>query len=67
LKPNHIKFIHPKIEKDATLVLIHAKKGSKSICKVLPPFYMYDDDGELSIEVSKINQKSKTKSLKWEN
>jgi len=67
LKVNDIKFIYPKQDKEASLVIIHAKKGSKSICKVLPPFYMYEKDGSLSLHVNKINQKSKTKSLIWED
>ncbi len=39
-KVNHMRFVHTKEHKDASLILIHAKKSSKSLCKILPPVYM---------------------------
>lgn len=56
-KVNHLRFVHTKENKEASLVLIHAKKSSKSLCKVLPPVYMD------SKEVQNIYKNTKTKSL----
>lgn len=62
LKPTCMRFVHTKKSKDASLVLIEAKKDSKSLLKVLAPLYMYDDAHELTQEVAEIYKKSKTKS-----
>ena len=56
-KVNHMRFVHTKESKDASLVLIHAKKSSKSLCKILPPMYMN------SKEVEAIYNNTKTQSL----
>ncbi|NOX15585.1 MAG: methyltransferase [Epsilonproteobacteria bacterium] len=40
-KVNEIKFIHVNYEKLASLVMIYAKRESKSLCKVLPPLILY--------------------------
>jgi len=55
-KVNKIRFVHTKQSKDASLVLIHAKKSSKSLCKIPPPLYMCGD------EIEDIYKKSATKS-----
>ncbi|MDA7848250.1 methyltransferase, partial [Sulfurospirillum sp.] len=56
-KVNHLRFVHTKKNKEASLVLIHAKKSSKSLCKIFPPVYMD------SKEVEDIYKNTKTKSL----
>jgi len=60
-KVNEMRFVHTKTSKEASLVLIHAKKSSKSLCKILPPLYMD------SIDMQDIYENTKTKSLLWEN
>lgn len=60
LKVNDIRFVHTKKDKEATLVLIHAKKSSKTLCKIIPPLYMNSE------EVERIYNKTKTESLLWE-
>ena len=60
-KVNEMRFVHTKQSKDASLVLIHAKKSSKSLCKIIKPLYM---DSE---EIENIYEKSKTKSLLCQN
>ena len=52
-----MKFVHTKSDRDASLVLIYAKKSSKSLCKILPPFIMG------TLEVENIYKKANTKSL----
>ena len=54
-KVNHLRFIHTKEDKDASVVLVHAKKSSKSLCKILAPIYMN------SKEVQSIYKNTKTK------
>ena len=61
LKVNAMRFVHTKQNKDASIVLIHAKNSSKTLCKVFPPLYMDSN------EVEKIYLNSKTESLLWEN
>lgn len=60
-KVNSMRFVYTKEDKDASLVLIYAKKSSKSLCKILPPLYMNSD------EMEEIYKKSKTKSILWKN
>jgi len=60
-KVNHMRFVHTKQNKEASLVLIHAKKSSKSLCKILPPIYMG------SSEVVEIYKNTKTQSLLCQN
>jgi len=61
LKVNRMRFVYTKEDNDASLVLIYAKKSSKSLCRILPSLYMH------SKEVEDIYENSKTKSLLWEN
>jgi tRNA1(Val) A37 N6-methylase TrmN6 len=61
LKVNAMRLVYTKEENDASLVLIYARKSSKSLCRILPPLYMNSE------EVEKIYLNSKTKSLLWEN
>jgi len=57
LKINCIRFVYARQSKDASLVLVHAKKSSKSLCSVLPPLYMD------SRELKEIYNHTKTQSL----
>ncbi|MBL0687004.1 MAG: methyltransferase [Sulfurospirillum sp.] len=56
-KVNYMRFVHTKENKKASIVLIHAKKSSKSLCKILPPIYMNSN------EVEYIYKNTKTESL----
>jgi len=56
-------FVHPKKEKNASLVMIHARNGSKSMMKVHPPLFAFEGEG-FSKEVQKIYEKAKTESIK---
>ncbi len=42
-KVNEIRFIHVNLQKPASLVMIYAKRESKSLCKILPPLVLYKD------------------------
>lgn len=40
-----ICFVYPKSQKKATLVLVRARKNSKALCNILPPFVVNDEFG----------------------
>lgn len=66
LNVEDICFVYPKEEKEASLVLIRARKNSKSLCKVHPPLFIYA--GEVFSErVQAIFKQSQTKSLTWKH
>ena len=58
-----VEFVHPKKDKPASLVMIHARNGSKSMMKVLPPF-VSREGSEHSQRAKKIFAKAKTESIK---
>lgn len=60
-----MQFVHPKKDKKASLVMIFARKNTKSLATILPPLIAFD--GELySDETNKIYKKSATHSIKVE-
>lgn len=58
-----LQFVHPKDNKDATLILVYARKDSKSLTKILKPLFVFDGV-EFTDEVKKIYEKSQTYSIK---
>lgn len=65
LNVENMQFVYPKKEKDATLVLIYARKNSKSLTKVLPPLFVFHKD-DFTVEVKNIYSMSSTYSIKVE-
>lgn len=59
-----LQFVHPKLSKDATLVLIYAKKDSKSLTKIFNPLVVFDENNLFTKNVENIYQKSSTYSIK---
>ncbi len=57
------QFIHPKSDRAASLVMIHARNGSKSLMKVWEPFISFDANG-LSAKAQNIYDKARTQSIK---
>ncbi len=57
------QFVHPKKDRVASLVMIHARNGSKSLMKVWPPFISFEAD-EFSQKAKDIYAKAKTQSIK---
>ena len=66
LNVEDICFVHPKMNKEASLVMIRARKNSKALCKVHEPLFIYDTEA-FSQRVQAIFTKSQTKSLSWKN
>ena len=58
-----VQFVHPKIDKKASLVMIHARNGSKSNMKVWPPLVVFEGD-HISKKAQEIYAKSSTQSIK---
>jgi tRNA1(Val) A37 N6-methylase TrmN6 len=58
-----LQFVHPKDSKDATLILVYARKNSKSLTKILKPLFVFDEL-EFTPDVKKIYEKSSTHSIK---
>ncbi len=63
LKITDIRFFYPRINKDATLVLIRAKRHAKSEVKIHPPLIGFEGE-DFSKEANKIYKKANTKSIK---
>ena len=63
LKVTDIRFMYPRINKNATLVLIRAKRHAKSMATIHPPLIGFDGDN-YSKEASEIYQKANTNSIK---
>ncbi len=64
LKVENIRFVYPKMKTEASLVLIRARKNSKTLCKIEPPLVIMQE-GHFTQEAQAIFEKSQTKSLLW--
>lgn len=54
LEPKRIRFVYPKEGKEANTLLIEAIKDGKPDLKILPPLYVYTEDGEYTDEVRRL-------------
>jgi len=63
LKVIDVRFMHPRIDKKATLIMIRAKRHAKSMVTIHPPLIGFDDAG-YSEEAAGIYKKAATKSVK---
>ena len=59
-----LQFVHPKVSKDATLILVYAKKNSKSLTKIFNPLIVFENNNDFTQEVQNIYDKSATYSIK---
>jgi len=57
------KFVHPKVDRVASLVMLHVRNGSSSLMKVHKPLISFDGD-EFSKDASRIYKKASTQSIK---
>ncbi len=60
-----LQFVYPKKDKNATLILVYARKNSKSLTKVLPPLFVFENE-KFTLEVQRIYKKCATHSIKVE-
>ncbi len=63
LRVTDVRFVHPKIDKKASLVMLHVRNGSKALMKIWPPLVSFEG-GEFSQEVQDIYKKASTQSIK---
>jgi hypothetical protein len=61
LTPTRLKAVHPRRNKEAKLILIEAKKSSKSLMKISPPIFTFEGES-YSTEAGKIFARADTKS-----
>ncbi|MGG0644342.1 tRNA1(Val) (adenine(37)-N6)-methyltransferase [Sporosarcina gallistercoris] len=54
LEPKRIQFVYPKEGKEANTLLIEGTKDGKPDLKILPPLYVYRQDGTYTEEVRKL-------------
>lgn len=54
LEPKRIRFVYPKMGKEANTLLIEAIKDGKPDLKILPPLYVYEADDTYTAEVSEL-------------
>ena len=53
IEPKKIRFIYPKKNKEANILLIEGKKNGNKGLKVLPPLYSHNEDGTYTEEIIK--------------
>ena len=58
-----VQFIHPKINRAASLVMVHARKNMKSLMKTHPPFITFEGD-QFSPQALEVYAKARTHSIK---
>lgn len=54
IEPKRIRYVYPKKGRDANMLLIEGIRDGKSDCKVLPPLYIYNEDGTYTKEAGDI-------------
>lgn len=64
LRVVEVQFVHSKEDRNAYLVIVHARKGSRSLMKILPPLIVSDASGEYTAEAKEIYSKAKAHSIK---
>lgn len=65
LKVEDIRFVHTKENNEASLVMIRARKNSKTLTKVHPPLYVMDENGFTPF-VQAIFDHANTQSYPWQ-
>jgi len=63
LKVTDLRFMHPRLSKNATLVMVRAKRHARSMVKIHPPLIGFDGEN-YTVEAAEIYKKAATKSIK---
>jgi tRNA1(Val) A37 N6-methylase TrmN6 len=63
LKVVDVQFVHPKIDKKASLVMLHVRNNSNSLMKVWEPFISFEGS-DFSLKAQGIYKKASTQSIK---
>lgn len=59
-----LQFVHPSHSKDATLVLVYARKNSKALVKIMKPLIVFEEESVFTEDVNLIYEKTGTHSIK---
>lgn len=54
IEPKRLRMVHPYVHKAANLILIEGMKHGGKELKLLPPLYIYNEDGSYSGEINRI-------------
>lgn len=54
LEPKRLRFVHPFVNKSANLVLVEGVRGGGRELRMLPPLYVYEQDGSYTDEIYEI-------------
>ena len=54
IEPKRMRFVHPSYDKVPNMVLIEGMRDGGEELKLLPPLYVYNQDGTYSDEIHKI-------------
>ena len=54
IEPKIIRFVHSKIDEPASMVLVEGVKGAGVEAKILPPLFLYDDNGKYTEEAKAV-------------
>ena len=66
INPEVLRFVHPKIDRDAKLVLVAARMNSRSMTRVMPPLVVFDEESRCLPESQKAFERAGTHSIKGE-
>lgn len=64
LNPEQLRFVHAKIDREAKIVMIAARAGSRSMTRVLPPLIVFDQESNYLEAPKKAFEKAATHSIK---
>jgi tRNA1Val (adenine37-N6)-methyltransferase len=64
LTPECVRFVHPKLDREAKIVMVQARAASKSLCRVLPPLVVFDASGSYTPEAARAFERAATHSIK---
>jgi len=64
LNPEQLRFVHPKVDREAKIVMVAARAGSKSMTKVLPPLIVFDEESRYMEAPRRAFEKAATHSIK---
>lgn len=54
LEPKRVRFVHPKKDKEANMVLVEATKDGNADLKILPPLIVHNEENEYTTEIREI-------------
>jgi len=64
INPEVLRFVHSKSDREAKIVLIAARKGSKAMTKVMPPLVVFDAQSQYLLDAKEAFEKADTYTVK---